>query len=111
MKSGPDPLRLGAGNRGPITMATSILGTMPFLTFTMDYPEVMDDFFKLLTEKLVEYIRLLREETGVPDTGYWITDDNCCLVSLSNMTVGSTDVGRRLQGICSRTGAPSPPSL
>ncbi|NLV92540.1 MAG: uroporphyrinogen III decarboxylase [Firmicutes bacterium] len=75
------PLRLGAGNRGPITMATSILGTMPFLTFTMDYPEVMDDFFKLLTEKLVEYIRLLREETGVPDTGYWITDDNCCLVS------------------------------
>ncbi len=77
------PLRLGTGNRGPITMATSILGTMPFLTFSMDYPEVMDDFFKLLTEKLVEYIRMLRQETGVPNVGYWITDDNCCLVSPS----------------------------
>lgn len=80
-KRSGSPLRLGTGNRGPITMATSILGTMQFLTFVLDYPEVMDEFFKLLTEKLLEYIKMLREATGVSNDGYWITDDNCCLVS------------------------------
>lgn len=80
-KRSDSPLQLGTGNRGPITMATSILGTMQFLTFVLDYPNVMRDFFSLLTEKLVEYIRILRDETGVSDNGFWITDDNCCLVS------------------------------
>lgn len=74
-------VRLGGdGHRGPATMATSILGTVNTCMFIMDEPEVMDDFFYILGEKLVEYHHALMENTGKESQrGYWITDDNCYL--------------------------------
>jgi uroporphyrinogen decarboxylase len=74
-------LRLGgSGSRGPATMATSILGTTNTCMFMMDEPDVMKEFFSILTHKLVEYHEVLMTETE-HDTrkGYTITDDNCYL--------------------------------
>jgi uroporphyrinogen decarboxylase len=70
----------GQGHRGPATMATSILGTTNTCMFIMDEPEVMKEFFILLTEKMVEYHKALMEATGnAIGNKYWITDDNCYL--------------------------------
>jgi uroporphyrinogen-III decarboxylase len=44
----------GYFSRGPATMATSILGTINTCMFIMTDPAVMDEFFSILGEKLVE---------------------------------------------------------
>lgn len=70
----------GEGHRGPATMATSILGTTNTCMFIMDEPEVMKEFFIILTEKMAEYHKTLMEATGnTIGSKYWITDDNCYL--------------------------------
>lgn len=71
----------GGGSRGPATMATSILGTVNTCMFIMDYPEVMDDFFEILTDKLIEYNETMSKYTGHPinRTHFGIADDNCYL--------------------------------
>ncbi len=76
-------LRLGGtGSRGPATMATSILGTVNTCMFIMDEPEIMDEFFKLLCERLIEYHHILMEDTGNEKRNrYSLTDDNCYLFS------------------------------
>jgi uroporphyrinogen decarboxylase len=80
-KTSGKKMRLGGqGHRGPATMATSILGTTNTCMFIMDEPEVMKEFFVLLTEKMVEYHKALMEATGnTVGKKYWITDDNCYL--------------------------------
>lgn len=74
-------LKLGGnGSRGPATMATSILGTTNTCMFMMDEPEIMDEFFKVLGDKLIEYHTALMEDTGHNTReGYGIADDNCYL--------------------------------
>lgn len=74
-------IRLGSlGSRGPCTMATSILGTENTCIFIMEAPEIMDEFFKLLCTRLIEYNWLLKKETGEMSIGgYWLTDDNSYL--------------------------------
>lgn len=68
------------GHRGPATMATSILGTENTCIFIMEEPEVMKEFFEVLTEKMVEYHKaLLKISNSELKPGYWITDDNCYL--------------------------------
>jgi uroporphyrinogen decarboxylase len=74
-------VRLGGNfSRGPATMATSILGTTNTCMFSMEEPDVMDDFFRVLSDNLVKYHGVLMHETG-HDTreGYSINDDNCYL--------------------------------
>lgn len=68
----------GGGSRGPATIATSILGTVNVCMFIMDYPEVMADFFEILTDKLIEYHHAQFKNTGHENrTGYMLADDNC----------------------------------
>ena len=78
-------LKLGGNSsRGPATMATSILGTTNTCLFIMDEPEVMDEFFRILADKLVEYHEALMEDTSNNRIGgYSFADDNCFLFSPS----------------------------
>lgn len=78
---GGEPLRLGATIRGPVTVGTSVCGTMNYLHFVLDYPDVMDDFVRLLATRSAEYLKLLRARTGADAHGLRILDDNCCLLS------------------------------
>jgi uroporphyrinogen decarboxylase len=74
-------VKLGGNfSRGPATMATSILGTTNTCMFSMEEPEVMDDFFRVLADNLIKYNEVLMEATG-HDTreGYSVNDDNCYL--------------------------------
>lgn len=74
-------LRWGHMTRGPATIATSLLGTTNLCMLLMDEPELMDEFFKILKEKLVEYIKNLRGYCEVEYNGIAINDDNCFLFS------------------------------
>jgi len=74
-------LRWGSMIRGPATIATSLLGTTNLCILLMDEPELMDEFFKILGTKLVEYIRLLRSYCNIEYNGISINDDNCFLFS------------------------------
>ncbi|MFW6269637.1 MAG: uroporphyrinogen decarboxylase family protein [Bacillota bacterium] len=70
----------GSGSRGPATMATSILGTTNTCMYIMDEPDVMDEFFNILGSKLIEYHKVLMEDTGKENSGgYSLTDDNSYL--------------------------------
>ncbi len=70
----------GNFSRGPATMATSILGTTNTCMFMMTDPEVMDEFFAILGDRLVEYHRALMKDTGnTTKAGYQFNDDNCYL--------------------------------
>lgn len=70
----------GKGSRGPATMATSILGTTNTCMFMMDEPEIMNAFFSVLASKLIEYQKVLMEDTNQKIIeGYSLTDDNCYL--------------------------------
>ena len=81
-KTGKKLLLGGNFSRGPVTMATSIIGTTNVCIFVMTEPEVMSDFFFLLGEKLVEYNKVLMMDTGNDvKEGYSLNDDNCYLFS------------------------------
>jgi uroporphyrinogen decarboxylase len=71
----------GTSIRGPITVGTSVCGTMNYLQWIIECPELMSDFVSLLAARSVEYLRLLRSHTGADPTGLKTLDDNCCLVS------------------------------
>ena len=75
------PLRLGGSIRGPVTVGTSVCGTMNYLSIVLDHPDVMDEFVSLLTAKSIDYLTLLRERTGAEARGLKFLDDNCCLLS------------------------------
>ena len=72
---------LGTSIRGPATVGTSVCGTMNYLHWALDYPEIMRDFASLLAVRAGDYLRLVRARTGAPATGLKILDDNCCLLS------------------------------
>ncbi len=76
-----EKLKLGGNySRGPATMATSILGTENTCVFMMEEEKIMNDFFKIMTDKLIEYHHVLMEKTAQEnDGGYQINDDNCYL--------------------------------
>ena len=70
----------GQFSRGPATMATSILGTENTCLFIMEEEEIMTDFFKIMTDKQLEYQYALMEATDNDNQGgFQINDDNCCL--------------------------------
>ena len=69
------------GPNGPATMASNLLGTTNLCIYIMEEPEVMKDFFDVMTTKYIEfYETVLMEDWGfVSYEGIWINDDNCYL--------------------------------
>lgn len=74
-------VRWGNLTRGPATIATSILGTTNLCILLMDEPELMDEFFAILGEKLTEYVKNVRNYSDNTNNGISINDDNCFLFS------------------------------
>jgi uroporphyrinogen decarboxylase len=73
--------RLGEGSRGPATIITSVLAPENALLWMLDHPELMRRFRDVLAAKMVELNHVLREFSGNTQPGWWITDDNCALLS------------------------------
>ena len=69
--------RLGGGSRGPATIMTLVLAPETALLWMLDEPALMRRFRDVLAAKMVELNHLLREFSGNPQPGWWITDDNC----------------------------------
>lgn len=74
---------LGTGSRGPATVMTSVLPAETLFYWMVDYPELIQRFRDILTEKMIELNRLLRKFSGVTTPSWWITDDNCMLFNRS----------------------------
>jgi uroporphyrinogen decarboxylase len=74
-------LRLGEGSRGPATIMTSVLRPETALLWMLDEPDLMRRFADVLAVKMVELNTVLREFSGNDQPGWWITDDNCALLS------------------------------
>ncbi|MEI6071139.1 MAG: uroporphyrinogen decarboxylase family protein [Verrucomicrobiae bacterium] len=70
---------LGTGGRGPATILTSVLTAEDVFFWMEDHPELMKRFSELLSAKMIEFNRVLREFSGNTHPGWWITDDNCAL--------------------------------
>jgi uroporphyrinogen decarboxylase len=73
--------KLGDGSRGPATIITSALQPEAALLWMMDHPELMRRFRDVLAAKMIELNTVLREFSGNTQPGWWITDDNCALLS------------------------------
>ena len=71
--------RLGTGSRGPATIMTSVLTAEDVFFWMEDHPALMKRFSEVLTAKMIELNRVLRQFSGNEQTGWWITDDNCAL--------------------------------
>lgn len=72
---------LGTGSRGPATIMTSVLKPETALLWMFDHPDLMRRLRDILAEKMVEFNGILREFSGNTVEGWWITDDNCALLS------------------------------
>ena len=96
-KSG-NKIKLGGfTSRGPATMATSILGTTNTCLFMCTELDVMEDFFKILADKLVEYHKVLMHNTDNKlSNEYSIYDDNCYLFPPAQYEIYCAPVLRRL---------------
>jgi hypothetical protein len=70
---------LGTGSRGPATILTSALHPETFFLWAYDRPGLIERFRDILTVKMVELNRYLREFSGCAEPGWWITDDNSAL--------------------------------
>jgi len=68
---------------GPVTMAAALLGTTELCMWSMDYPELIADFFQVLCQKQIEFNEgvSLMEGNEIKRTGIGINDDSCCLFS------------------------------
>ena len=73
--------RLGEGSRGPATIMTSVLHPETAVLWMLDHPELMRRFRDVLAAKMVELNSVLRQFSGNTQPGWWITDDNCALLS------------------------------
>ena len=75
-------LRYAFGTNGPATLACNMLGTTNLCYFIMDEPEVMDDFFEIMTAKYIEFydVITLEDEGVVSKEGMYINDDDCNLI-------------------------------
>jgi len=71
--------KLGTGSRGPATIMTSILKPETLFFWIYDHPDLMRRFRDLLTARMIEFNRILREFSGNDEPGWWITDDNSAL--------------------------------
>jgi uroporphyrinogen decarboxylase len=80
-RSGKRPPKLGRGGRGPATIMTSVLGTERALFWMLDHPDLMRRFRDVLARQMVGLNTALRAFSDNHETGWWITDDNCCLLS------------------------------
>lgn len=70
-----------AWTRGPATVGTSVLGTMPWLYGFLDEPNLMERFYRVLADTMVRYQTIWSAATGQTITGVGILDDNCALLS------------------------------
>jgi uroporphyrinogen decarboxylase len=80
-QSGKRLPKLGTGSRGPATILTAVLGAERAVFWMIDHPDLMRRFRDLLAEKMVAFNTVLRVFSGNESPGWWITDDNCCLLS------------------------------
>lgn len=71
----------GTGGRGPVTVGTSVLGAENLCLWMVEEPDTIAEFYRLLAERYVQWARFLRGVTGVTDGGWWVTDDDSCLIS------------------------------
>ncbi len=76
-----EPTMIHFGTRGPATIGTSACGTERMVWFLIDYPAVMERFYELLAQKLVEYAQVIAQAAGVCIRGYSWLDDHCALLS------------------------------
>lgn len=71
--------------RGPVTFATSIYGTEPFLLLVLDNPDLAIRFRDVILKAMLELGRVLDEEAGFTQPtsprGFGFADDNCCLMT------------------------------
>lgn len=71
----------GTGGRGPVTVGTSVLGAENLCLWMVEEPETIGEFYSLLARKYVEWARFLRDLSGFEGSGWWVTDDDSCLIS------------------------------
>jgi len=66
---------------GPATITCNLLGTTNTCYFMMEEPEVMDDYFSVITEKYIEFYEAatMEDQGVVKKEGLSINDDNCYL--------------------------------
>ena len=80
-RSGRQLQKLGTGSRGPATIMTSVLGSERAVYWMIDYPDLMGRFRDVLADRMVALNSVLRAYSDNQASGWWITDDNCCLLS------------------------------
>lgn len=71
----------GGFTRGPATIGTSVIGTTNLCIFMMEEEEVIDEFYSIMGDKLVEYIRCVRNASGNYENGIGLADDDSFLFS------------------------------
>lgn len=73
------------GVRGPVTLATSILGAENFIFLMMDEPELAKRFSDTITRVICQYVDLMNEEAGYTEAtrphAFEFYDDDCALLN------------------------------
>jgi uroporphyrinogen decarboxylase len=82
----PDPFRLGGRHiRGPVTLATSLMGVENFLLSYYDAPELAQRFSQAIGSAILRKARAIDEICGYDEHnkphGFSFADDNCCLTT------------------------------
>ncbi len=71
--------------RGPVTLATSILGPENFIFMFYDEPELVERFSQSIQNIILKYIEVFDREagliTGVTAKGFGFADDDCALMT------------------------------
>ncbi len=76
----PAPLR---SIRGPITLASSVMGAEDLIFLIHDQPDLARRFSAAISYAVLEMARVMDEEAGLtePLSGFSFFDDNCCLLT------------------------------
>ncbi|MDR1507788.1 MAG: hypothetical protein LBI67_11870 [Treponema sp.] len=82
----PDSFKLdGRHIRGPVTLATSIMGVENFLLLNYDAPELVKHFSRVMGDAIFRRSRAIDEICGYNEQnkprGFSFADDNCCLMT------------------------------
>lgn len=73
---------LGKAQRGPVTLATNIVGAENLLWLIMDAPQLAARLRDTILRVLLEYFSVVRELSGPRDKpGFAFLDDNCALLN------------------------------
>ncbi len=71
--------------RGPVTLATSLMGVENFILLMYDEPELAQRFSESITRVLLAYIDITNEEAGYTDAnapdGFGFFDDECAMMT------------------------------